>query len=256
MPSTTDNRVIFAGLMITSLAAVGYGFSQGWFSPTPTARPAKPAEPTVQLILDTEAPPPRKPAHLKVPVGEPSKSRQSSEESPEAPAGPMLTLQSRKGADEAPRPKWQDPAAGGSSGAPGGSSAPAPFGLGPAGGTGERRPGLLTLQEARPRQDPAREASAAPLRYLGSTRGRWIDNLAQDGSRVELDDGSVWDVSPMFREVVRSWDLAQNVSITPSSSAAYPYRISVRVRGADVRLSRPPTGRNNLPEGEEMPVEQ
>ena len=48
-----------------------------------------------------------------------------------------------------------------------------------------------------------------------------ISDVHDDGSFIELDDGSVWEVSPADKDSAKSWAAQQRVQVTKAESGSY-----------------------------------
>jgi hypothetical protein len=257
MPRGFDKTKLGPALFIVAMGVVGYGFSEGWFTPHPARPGAVAAEPQVQLILDTDAPPPRSGSGVTVgSVSTDKKKPGETEPRPESDAPLTMLGKPAPATDEAPgKSRFASTGPGG--------NAPA-SGLQPGSG--------MLRMSSRPEDalHPARLAGGAfpaasggltapekPLRYSGHVNGRWIDEVGPGGATVELDDGSVWEVEPVERMTSQSWPAASNVTLSQTGASAYPYRMTAQNRSAEVRLVKAPSNRRkpNVA-SEEMPTDQ
>ena len=255
MPRGFDKTKLGPALFIVAMGVVGYGFSEGWFAPHPAPRGvAVAAEPQVQLILDTDAPP-APTSSVKVRSVPADKKRAGDTDPTEKPA---LTSQGKPVAatDEvAGKNRFASTGAG--------ANAPAP-GLQPGSGMlrmSSRPEDPLHLgrpaAEGLPRTKNGVAAPEKPLHYSGHISGRWIDEVGPGGATVELDDGSVWEVELAQRMTSQSWAAATNVTLAETGATGYPYRMTAQSRSAEVRLLKPPSNRRKpTAPSEEMPTDQ
>jgi hypothetical protein len=257
MPRGFDKKKLGPAVFILAMGVVGYGFSEGWFAPHATRPAAAAAEPQVQLILDTDAPPHAAPDVKVRSVSADKKKPGESESAPDA--SPALTMRGKP----APAPDEV-------SGKSRFGNTPGPGGNAPVSGL---QPGSGMLRMSSRPEDPLHPGRAGadgspgaksgltapekPLHYSGHANGRWIDEVGPGGATVELDDGSVWEVEPVERVTAQSWAAATNVTLTETGATAYPYRMMAQGRTAAVRLMKAPVNRRkpSVP-SEEMPTDQ
>ncbi|MCP5537205.1 MAG: hypothetical protein H7A51_13375 [Akkermansiaceae bacterium] len=61
--------------------------------------------------------------------------------------------------------------------------------------------------------------------YRGGAKGHWIQKKIDNGSMIQLEDGSIWEVSPMSKIDTALWLAIDNVIIASSKNPLYPYLI-------------------------------
>jgi hypothetical protein len=65
---------------------------------------------------------------------------------------------------------------------------------------------------------------------------RWIVTLDEEGSRVVLDDGSVWEVEPTERGISRTWEKTTTLTVDQPRPSAVRYRL--RAESGEVVAAR------------------
>ncbi len=59
--------------------------------------------------------------------------------------------------------------------------------------------------------------------YIGTGSGHWIDHVSSGGKIVELEDGSVWEISPLDRIDTSLWLPVSDITVTDGDDPGYPY---------------------------------
>lgn len=254
MPQKNSGQVIASALFAVTLATVGWGFQQGWFSPQPL-KPVVVEDSGPVLILDTsgEGKPANGPTAVQRTAGRTREKKAATAPESAAPERQWL----RSGTDQPTelRKIW--------TGSPEEAAGARTGSAGEIGFAGRSDSDGRFGAAERPLSFTAGSRSEAPKtmdtpRYRGNLKGRWISDVAADGRTVELDDGSVWEVSGLYHRTARGLEPATNVSIHYLGSSAYPYQLSTAGgRSISARLSRDASPRRRgAPEaGEEMTVE-
>lgn len=101
-------------------------------------------------------------------------------------------------------------------------------------GEGGGRRGSLSEALARNAHPPV--PRSAPV-YLGSGDEHWIDSVSDGGRIIILEDGSVWEVSPVDQVTSSIWLPVSDVVVV-ASSGFYPYRIINKDDGESVEARR------------------
>jgi hypothetical protein len=73
-----------------------------------------------------------------------------------------------------------------------------------------------------------------------------VDKIRNDGEFVELKDGSIWQVSPVFRYLTTTWQRDQTIEIKKSDNVRHPYVLhnidNEQVVQADLKQPPSPSG--------------
>jgi hypothetical protein len=74
-----------------------------------------------------------------------------------------------------------------------------------------------------------------------------VDKVLNDGAIVELKDGSIWQVSPVFRYLSTTWERNQAIEVKQSNNVRHPYSLRNvnldQVVEADLKQPPSPTGK-------------
>ena len=65
-----------------------------------------------------------------------------------------------------------------------------------------------------------------PQDYPISNFEHWITKITGHGKVVELEDGSVWDISPAYQAKTMTWLGAQKITVSNGLNPQYPYQLS------------------------------
>lgn len=68
-------------------------------------------------------------------------------------------------------------------------------------------------------------AGKAPGVYRGGAKGHWIQKVIERGSMVQLEDGSIWQISPLSKVDAILWLVAEQIVVTRSENPLYPYML-------------------------------
>ncbi len=79
-------------------------------------------------------------------------------------------------------------------------------------------------------EEPPKETESAPISlgprgqiYTGATKGHWVSEKIDGGRIIELEDGSLWEISPLDRIDTMLWLVVQNISVIKRDDLLYPY---------------------------------
>lgn len=61
--------------------------------------------------------------------------------------------------------------------------------------------------------------------YAGVGGGHWVKEVADSGALVILEDGSMWDVSPLDRIYTTLWLATEDIIVLESDDPLYPYKL-------------------------------
>lgn len=64
----------------------------------------------------------------------------------------------------------------------------------------------------------------------------WVSLVMDNGAKLQLEDGSLWDISLKDQFLVRNWMIAQKITVTRNPNARYPFRLNNARMTADARL--------------------
>ena len=62
--------------------------------------------------------------------------------------------------------------------------------------------------------------------YVGIGEGHWINKVEGDGKYVHLEDGSVWEISPLDRIDTMLWLPVTDITVAEGDDPNYPYRLT------------------------------
>jgi hypothetical protein len=76
--------------------------------------------------------------------------------------------------------------------------------------------------------------------YLGPKSGHWISEVSSSGSIVELEDGSIWEISSLDRIDTSLWLVTDDIVVLDSANPRYPYKLLNKDQGetAEAKLLR------------------
>ena len=72
----------------------------------------------------------------------------------------------------------------------------------------------------------ATSTNAVSQNYAGINLERSITKLSDGGKVVVLDDGSTWQINPVYQPKTLVWAVAQKVIVTTGGSSQYPYQLA------------------------------
>lgn len=68
-------------------------------------------------------------------------------------------------------------------------------------------------------------AAKPPGVYRGGAKGHWIKKVIERGSMVQLEDGSIWQISPLSKVDAILWLVTEQIVVTSSENPLYPYKL-------------------------------
>ena len=74
-------------------------------------------------------------------------------------------------------------------------------------------------------QGQAQGGGKAPGAYRGGANGHWIKKVIERGSMVQLEDGSIWQISPLSKVDSILWLVTEQIVVTRSDNPLYPYKL-------------------------------
>ena len=80
---------------------------------------------------------------------------------------------------------------------------------------------------------------AAPLPapfYPIDNAPHWVSLVIDNGAKLQLEDGSIWDISLKDQFLVRNWMIAQKVTVTRNANPRYPFKLNNARMTADAQL--------------------
>jgi hypothetical protein len=81
---------------------------------------------------------------------------------------------------------------------------------------------------------PSRGLSATGRIYLGSSSGHWISEVTSNGKFIELEDDSLWEVSPLDTIDSSLWLATEDIVVVESKNPLFPYRLINKDQGETV----------------------
>jgi hypothetical protein len=79
-------------------------------------------------------------------------------------------------------------------------------------------------------------ASGKSGTYVGVGQKHWVSEKIDSGALIKLEDGSVWQISPIDKINTILWLPTDNVVVIESSNVQYPYKLVGRRDAAEARL--------------------
>jgi len=61
--------------------------------------------------------------------------------------------------------------------------------------------------------------------YRGGAKGHWIKKIIARGSMVQLEDGSIWQISPLSKVDAILWLVTEKIVVIRSENPLYPYKL-------------------------------
>ena len=80
---------------------------------------------------------------------------------------------------------------------------------------------------------------AAPLPapfYPIDNAPHWVSLVMDNGAKLQLEDGSIWDISLKDQFLVRTWMIAQKITVTRNPNPRYPFKLNNAKMTADAQL--------------------
>jgi len=94
----------------------------------------------------------------------------------------------------------------------------------------------------------APEAPAAPkaAAYGAAGQKHWVKSKADGGAFVQLEDGSLWQISPLDKINTMLWLPTENVVVVESNNPQYPYKLVGERDTAEAKLVTRGPGTSNV----------
>ncbi|SRR6266480_5013865 len=61
--------------------------------------------------------------------------------------------------------------------------------------------------------------------YAGATEGHWVKSKIDGGSIIQLEDGSMWQISPIDKIETTLWLPTEGITIIESKNPMFPYKL-------------------------------
>jgi hypothetical protein len=68
--------------------------------------------------------------------------------------------------------------------------------------------------------------NSSPQNYISINVKHWVGKLSDGGKTVVLEDGSVWEINPVYRSRTLVWAIAQEIVVTTGLNPQYPYQLT------------------------------
>ena len=103
-----------------------------------------------------------------------------------------------------------------------------------ANGEPPRDPGASSQQKGTTTPAPAPVEQSYPV-----SSGHWVDLVMEQGTKVKLEDGSVWEIATKDQYHTRDWRVAQKISVSRNPNDRYPFKLANTDQkvSADARLA-------------------
>lgn len=75
------------------------------------------------------------------------------------------------------------------------------------------------------RQTETSKSITTTRSYLGVGAGHWVSKTLDGGQYVELEDGSLWEISPLDRINTALWLVTEEITVIESSNPFYRYKL-------------------------------
>ena len=70
--------------------------------------------------------------------------------------------------------------------------------------------------------------------YTGTTKGHWVSEKIDEGRIIKLEDGSLWEISPLDRIETMLWLVTDDISVIGSANPFYPYYLLHKSTGEPI----------------------
>ncbi len=87
-----------------------------------------------------------------------------------------------------------------------------------------------------PAMPPAQEAEKNP--GIATKNPLYVAQNLEGGSKLQLSDGSLYEINPDDRDLSSSWLLPSNVKVEASNDPNYPYRIINLLTGTSIKAKK------------------
>jgi len=80
--------------------------------------------------------------------------------------------------------------------------------------------------------------AAAPAGYTGVAAGHWVEKVTNEGRTVELEDGSVWEISATDRIYTGLWQPVTDITVAAARQPVGEYNYSLTNKDGEIARAR------------------